>query len=178
MLITNDELKQYLQLWDIDDCDVSIFARGASDFVVNYVGRSIESKSNTDLYNWHSEMDIVLENYPIISVTSASYNTGSYKNPIRELFDEDKRHIDTKSGILSFDFRLPRGHQNIKVIYQSWYTVIPSDLKLATLAIAGMLYNQRASNGITEETVGGDKLVYTKDIPSNISDILNLYANV
>lgn len=178
MIITTDELQKYLAIETQDNCDLGIFARWASDYVESVTNRIFNKRTVTEILDWHSELDIVLENYPIISVSSVSFNVWEYNAPVWEIVDGKDWVFSPKTGILSFDYSVPRGLQNIKVVYESGYTVIPADLKLATLAIAAMYYNQRSSNGISEETVWWDKLVFTNGIPWDILSIIAKYTNV
>lgn len=180
MIITKEELKNYLWITDTtQDTILSIFANWTSDMVESMCGRKFEEDTYTAYVDWAGQVDLVLPQYPVKSITSISYNTGTYSTPIWEPIDNDLYNFNANNWIISFDIQLARWFGNYKIIYVAWYETIPFDLKLVTLKLAWMNYNTKWSNGVLSESVWGDSITFSNGaIPWDILQVIAKYQNV
>jgi hypothetical protein len=88
MIINLKELKTYLNIVDnSQDSFLELLIDCANDFVVNYTGRSFNSADYIEYINGDGQKDILLSNYPIITLTSFKRNTGTQNSPTWEDID-------------------------------------------------------------------------------------------
>lgn len=180
MLISIDTLKTYLSITDnTQDTILSIFANWASDYIETICWRKFQLDTYTELKNWAWQMDIVLENNPVKTITSVSYNSWTYENPIWTPIDKTAYNTDLKAWIVMLVWTLPRWFQNIQIIYEAWYENIPFDLQLAALKLAWMSYNKKWADWVTSESVWWDSISYSQAwMPDEVLSILSKYQNV
>lgn len=179
-IITVAELKVYLWITDsAQDALLALFVSWANDYIESYCWRSFASSTLTELYDWKAQQDLVLKNFPITSITSISYNTWTLQTPIRTLFDVTTRRANLQTGVVSFYWYVPRGFQNIQVVYIAWYATVPWDLKMAAFKLAWWQYNTRNSDWVTSESVWWDSVSFnTAWVPWEILSTLSKYLNV
>lgn len=200
-LATLDDLKLYLWIndtgwnpelvtWDEDNWDIAydnttqdgllqILLDWAIAFVESYTGRTFDSDEYEEYIDGNAQREIILDHYPVTELTSIEYDNWTLSTPDREDVDVDSYKLIPKSGRILLTFCLIRGFQNYKVTYTAGYATAPDDLKMATLKLAATYYNNTKSDWIKSESVSWDELVYdTKEVPSDILIILNLFRNV
>ena len=178
--MTIDDLKKYL--WICDDSQdrlLTILLESANSVVENYIGRTLAKEDYTEVINGNAQREILLSNYPVNSIASVSYNTGTHETPIWTALE--KTEYTYKSGTWNIFLRTPltRWFQNYEIKYNAWYDPIPADIKICLLKLASKYYNSRTSDGIKWETVNGDRLDFdTSDIPNDILIILSSYRDI
>lgn len=180
MIATLSELKSYLGITgSSEDTLLGLLLDSANDFVLGYICREIESATFTEYFDGDWQTEILLKNYPVTSITSFEYNSGTLNTPVWTTVDPTLYKNSPNTGKIFLSFYKIRGFQNYKVVYVAGYTTIPWDIKLATLKIASGYYNTRSSDGIKSEGVAGDSIVFdTSEIASDVLVILNNYRDV
>lgn len=180
MLITLSELKSYLWISDdSEDAILNIFVDSASSFVKSYLDRNIEKEDYTEYEDGDAQRIIVLDNYPVNSITSFEYNEWTIDSPDFQEIDASKYKLKPETGKIFLTFYKTRWFQNYKIKYNAGYDSIPWDLKLATLKLAASYYNWKESDGVDRETVAGDSISFeTQEINSDVLAILNEYKDV
>lgn len=180
MIITLAELKSYLGVTDTSQDDVlNIFLDSANDFVEAYVGRNIEADDYTEYKDWDGQRYILLENYPVNTITSFQVNQWTLDTPDYQDVDASEYKLSPKLWKIFLTFYKERGFQNYKIEYNAGYTTIPGDLKLATLKLAGSYYNGKNSDGVQRETVAGDSITFeSQQVSNDVLAILNNYSDV
>lgn len=178
------DLKLYL-FWNAvdesEDALLNLLLASAFSFTETFLKRKIESKNFTEIYNWQGEYEFLLKNFPVSSLTSFKYNTGTFSSPIWTDFDPDTYRLEWSCGKIWLTFSLNKGLQNIQTVYTAWYTeeTLPNDLKQAIIFLAAYYYDTRGSNWLVSENVDWTGVVYDKKwIPEHILVILNKYKNV
>lgn len=141
------ELKTYLGITTAsEDALLTMLLDSANDFVEGYIGREIASASYTEYFDGDGQREILLNNYPVASITSFEENTGTLNVPVWTAIDASTYKLSPNVGkIFMYCFKR-RGFQNYKVVYTAGYTTIPGDIKLATLKIASGYYNRRTTD--------------------------------
>lgn len=198
LVVTLDQLKTYLGIndaggsvalttWNEDSGDAAynnveqdallqILLDGAISFVDKYCGRAFWANSYTELINGNAQQTILLKNWPVNSLTSIEYNSGTNSTPVRETVDPDNYWLSDDAGIVNLDFYLNRWFRNYKVVYNAGTS--PKDLIVAVLKIAWGAYNKRWADGVKSETVSWDRIEYAVDnIDPEIILTLDLYKN-
>ena len=179
MLATLQEVKDYLWITDTSEDTVLTSLLNSSDNIIkSLTWRDFEATNYTEYYNWKWENEFLLNQYPVNTLTSFQYNTGTFSNPVWTDFDEDNYKLEQWGFKIWLNFSLNKWVQNIKVVYDAWYSTIPWDLKLATIQLTAYFFNWRKSDWISSEWVDGASVVYDKKMPKEIDLIIKKYRNV
>lgn len=189
MLITKEELKQHLDINTNDDDEIlDIYINAVGEFLKSYLGRVIEKETITEYLDGDDiNNEVHLENYPIVSLISFQYGTGSYSGGTYSTwndFNEASYHYDLDKGIIYTDLNYA-GIRNIKVVYVAGYADddedaddIPQGIKLATMKLVSKVYNKRRSEGYKTESVAGAAIEWDKFLSDDIKLILAPYRKI
>lgn len=169
--VTVAEVKNHIDetgtTWDtiiaslIDQC---------TQYAMNYCGGRCFIAPETDDTEYFDieefQKKIFLRNWPIQSITKVSFRSGTpYDNPVWEDYNPATDYVkNDRLGILQFQ-SLPKGVQNMKVVYKGGYANaanIPQDLKLIIIKIVAAEFNKRKSQGISSESIGGASISWEK----------------
>lgn len=181
MLITLQQLKDYLKITDNTSDDLlSSAIDQASSFIVSYTGRNLEATDYTLRIDGNGQDELLLPTFPINSLTSLSYNSGTLGTPIWTPYSVDEYMFDWPTGVVSLTFRLCRGIKNIQVVFNAWFDPIPNDLQRATMQIATYYYSGagKTTSQVKKEQVDGASIEYDTTIGGIEQDsytILNKY---
>ena len=184
MLTTLDKVKIQLNIvWNDQDTKLIQLIDQANSFILNYTGRVLEETLLTELYNGNGEQKFMLNNFPVTSITSFQYNTGTLWTPVWTDFDIDSYWLDKTTGIIYIQGWVCRGVNKIKCIYTAWYNPVPSDLENACISLVWYYYNTSKSQGIASESLDGASVTYSNNaigstIPNEIIQTLNLYKKI
>lgn len=145
-LCTLQELKSFMgkDVTDITKDDIySIYINGISNQIEKIIGRKILAKDYTEKYKGTDSTELILNNYPVNSITSISYVDDGVEV---ETLDEYEYDLEQEEGIIykstgwllqgyssymSDKIDFPRRH--IKVTYNGGFQDIPADLKLVCM---------------------------------------------
>lgn len=184
-LTTAASVKTYLDIsastWD---SLLATLVTSCSVWIENYCGGRRFKNSGTDVTEildgdpeFFGSKVLFLKNYPIISVTSISYATGTLGSPNWNVYDSANYYVkNAGTGEVWFD-SLPSGRQNIRVIYQGGYDSVPEDLSLACTQLVARIFNKRKSEGVSNESVGGASVMWDRELSVEMRKTLNRYRN-
>lgn len=148
------------------------------DKVENICNRKFEEAEYTEKYNGSGDYDLLLNNYPIISITSIQ--NIDVDGDIIETFDSTDYVINNKEGSVYYSGSFPSGRYNIKVVYTAGYSenpssneyAVPNDLKECLISIIEETKNKSFTDGsLQSETLGSYS--YTKKSGSGIGVVVN-----
>ena len=118
MLIKLQQIKDYLKITDTtSDGLLSSAIDQASSFIVDYTGRNIESDDYTLRIDGNGQNELLLPHFPVTTLTSLSYNSGTLGTPIWTPYSTDEYMVDENTGVVSLTFGLTRGIKNIRAIF-------------------------------------------------------------
>lgn len=141
--------------------------------VDNLTGATFTSGTYTEYFDLNVATDrVIVSNYPLISVSSISYNTGTEWSPAWTAFTNYR----TIGDIIKFD-KYVQGNNYVKAVYVAGYTTTPPEVEhLATLLVVKkIISSDDTSNGETESlSIGSISL--TSNI--GISRISNLDRDI
>lgn len=181
MPITSADIKSFLEIDSIDDSVVVGVLNGVIAFVEQYTGKkmTVDAVDVTEYYHWDGTQILFLKRYPVVSITSLSYNTGTLSTPVWTAFSGDDYYADLQKWEIIFPSRsIPRGFWNIKVVGKFWYATLPANLELAIKLLCGKVLNRKDSQGIDSESVQWTSLSYSKDEMSDeIKQLLDPYKS-
>lgn len=173
------ELKSYLWITDSSqDAILQIFVDSANKYITNYIWRNITAQDYTEYVDWDWQRIILLDNYPVNSITSFKVNEWTIETPDWVDVDPNEYKLVPEEWKIFLTFYKRRGFQNYEIVYNAGYSTIPWDLKLAWLKIASTYYNTKDTDWIERESVAGDSITFWTKETDNILNILNLYKDV
>lgn len=181
MLITLQQIKDYLKITDnTSDALLTSAIKQAGDFIESYTGRKLEATDYTLRIDGNGQDELVLPHFPVNTLTSLSYNSGTLGTPVWTSFDANNYMVDSETGIVSLTFSLNRGIKNIRAVFNAWYTTIPEDIQRATMQIATYYYSWagKTTSQVKRERVDGAEIEYDTTIWGIEQDsysILNKY---
>lgn len=185
-LCTVAEVKSLLNISAVTwDTILQTLITGCSKFIANYCDRDLRSDGNdvTEYYDgYEGEISsIVLKKYPVTSITSVSSRSGSFATPTWFDYSADTDYVcNTLTGELFFNFTLPGGRQNIKVVYKGGYAngAIPEDLNLACMKLVAKEFGRRFVQGVTAEHIGDANVNWNENMDPYFVSLLSSYKNM
>lgn len=184
-------VKEHLQIASTDtskDAFLENLINRSYKVLEKYIGRQIKSRSYTEHYDGDGTDTLLVEQWPIISVTS--------------LHDDIDRKFESDSLIAAADyviygdnlgdykirllgqgsFRFGYGPvftdavQNIKIVYTAGYATIPADIETASIIHVSHMFNKSAAEGHLSMSLGGLAKTYDpKAIPEEVKFMLEPY---
>jgi len=153
-LCTLQELKNFMGITDTDatrDANLTIYIQAISKQIQKFIGRDLEAKDYVEKYEGTDTTELVLNNYPVNSITGVEY---VLDGQVYQLLDDYEYDLDEEAGILYKDdgwtlhgysknfmsdrIDFPRRH--IRVTYNGGYTNVPIDLKLVCMQYVSDIY--------------------------------------
>ena len=196
-LVTLQQYKDFVGLQGVqNDARINHIIDNVSQLVKSYCASTIidyASSAKTEFFTIKDDLvdTIILEESPIISVTSVqertgqadayvtlitenSNNSGKYEYVVND--DSDSITRTSGSGIKSW----PKGPKSVKVVYKAGYVSTPDDLKLAVFdLIKYYLKDERKERmsiaGATVENAVSSSLAGNIGFPDHIKRILDMY---
>lgn len=159
----------------------------ASSFANKFTGRQLLQASFAEYYDGDGSGELMLNNYPIQSVTTVHDDPNRDFGASSLLVVDDDYVLDTAGGIILAMAGHPAflsGRRSIKVVYSAGYASgsIPYDLKEAVLMIVQHQYKrvyQDQRIGLASETIGDHTMQYSEDaIPKKAKEVLTRYRRI
>lgn len=157
-MITLENLKSYL---DITGNGEDSKLQPLLDGVLAFLEREYKifpAKEITEYYNWDGTRKIFLKFRPFNTLTSVHVKIGPDDRSPAETVEEYK-----DMGMLHVNFNMPKGYNNIRIIYNAGYTPFPDDVNLATLQLCAYQYRSIGLENIQSERVDDVQIVYGKE---------------
>mgnify|MGYP000879352831 CR=1 FL=1 len=183
------DVKEYLNISSATyDALFEKLVYGVSEYLQSYLGgRSLEEAEYTEYYDGDGSNLLLLRQFPVASVTSLSYKSGTNTSPIWNLIDPNNYNVDTRSGIIK-NAPLPGGTQNIKVVYTAGYKIdfpnryttanhtLPHDLWMIATQLVAKVFDTRFSQGKINESVEGQSVNWTFSLTDEMKSSLSRYS--
>ena len=125
---------------------------------------------------------LFLKRWPVTSfntIQGIEFNTGTNATPIWEKQDLDRVVRNDINGVYTFLDCLPygqsKGLQNVRLITQAGYLIIPNDLQIAATKMVAKEFNRRNSQGALSENAGGDSVSWNEQVDPSAQRIFNKY---
>lgn len=180
--VTLSDCKYYLSIKSAtttyDDL-LNFLITKASKYIETYVGRNIEATDYIQLYSGDGENDLILDNYPVNSVSVLSvgvdFDDKKYTTPL----DATSFLIQKDPGILiQHSSVFPIGRYNIYCSYNAGYTSVPEDLKMICLDLIAKKYNdiEKGRFGISVKNIMNENINFIiYDLSKENQTILKKY---
>lgn len=188
-ITTKDRVKSLLGLsGTTHDTVLDNIINGVSAFIEGICNRQFKSATYTDeIYEGVKSRFLYLNQFPITSLTSVFYNSGSLAVPVWVAFDANYYVLDARNNCIYFDAGMPIGFRNIKVTYVAGYVIdyatpanhtLPYDLSMVAEQIVSKVFGKRKSEGSSSESIDGANVSYEKDITTEQRMVISKYSKV
>ena len=196
-LVTLQQYKDFNGLESVkNDARINHIIDQVSQLVKSYCATTIVDFASTDKTEFFTIKDdlvdtIILEESPIISVSSVQERTGqadAYVTLITENSDSSGKYEyvvndDSDSITRTSDSSTkywPKGHKSVKVVYRAGYTSTPEDLKLAVFDLIKYYLKDESRErmtiaGATVENPGSSSQPGNPGFPDHIKRVLDMY---
>lgn len=189
-LTQTSDVKEYLNI-SASTYDVLIekLVYGVTEFIQGYLGgRYLKESTITELQDGENiSNQIILKQYPVSSVTSLSYKSGSNSSPTWNVISADNYDVNLPAGLIK-RVGIPTGVQNVKIIYVAGYKIdfanrytsthtLPHDLSLVATQLVAKIFDKRFSEGKTNEAVEGQSVAWTYQLSEEMKATLGKYQH-
>lgn len=147
----------------------------------NYLQRTLLKKADGQYFEEYFdgyEKCLLLNEYPIISVTSVEYNSGTQASPIWNTVDASNYVYYAGEGYIELLAGLPHGHQNIRVRYNGGYATYPDEVELVAKQLVARMFEQRKAQGKSQEGLGGASISWNTEITKEQEAVLTKYKTI
>jgi len=180
-----DDVKLYMDLRDSEgatDADDDLF-----EVLINQISKQIETYCNivfkestyVEYYDGKGSKELFVDHYPITTISGIWQDSAWDWADSTEISSDLYRSADNNKIIL-YNSTFAKYTQNIKIIYNAGYNIIPKDLVLVCIKEVSRLFRNRTTKGATfrrEDTARGSMdsaFIVDEFLPENIS-VLNRY---
>lgn len=164
-----DSLKQRLGVThDKQDTYFQTLLDGVSAAVEAFIGRKLEAADFVERYNGNGKNRLVLEQWPVISVSSVKINGRAVDD------------WDFDNWLLIRHACFAQGIRNVEVSYRAGYETMPADIQEAVLIIATQRLNEIENKGVQSKSLAGETISFSSfsqsgGIPPSAYAILTEY---
>ncbi len=183
------DVKEYLNITSSTyDALFQKLVYGVTEYLQSYLGgRSLKETTFTEYYDGDGNSTLLLRQYPVSSVTSLSYKSGTNDSPVWNLIPTNNYDTVLASGLIK-NATLPVGTQNIKVVYIAGYKIdfanrytpashtLPHDLWMIATQLVAKVYDTRFSQGKINESVEGQSVNWTFSLTDEMKVVLSRYS--
>lgn len=182
-LCTIEEVRDYLGITGTNTTANEVIDRlcdTVTELFNTYCGRVLESTEHTEYYSCHGSDYLVLNNYPITSVSGIWDDIDRVWESTTEISSDD--YLLDGNVLYLNDLYFSNYIKSVKVIYTAGYTeaTLPADLKQAAIMEVVHLY-KKASDGVSvsNRTTGEYNIAYNiSNLQINTKLVLDLYRKV
>jgi uncharacterized phiE125 gp8 family phage protein len=174
--------KAYLKIPTLEtgmDSMIELFINAASDDIERYCQRQFKSQSYTEYHHGRNQNILLLDQYPIISVTELRIDFEADFTSSDSLIDSDDYRIgDANNTIILVNGQVfSKGFHNIRVIYTAGFSTIPSSLENACLWIVAYYNRMREGQNIgrTSKSKEGESAGYIQNWPPHVKATLDQF---
>ena len=161
------------------DSIVELFVNAASQMIEAETDRKLKAQSITEVHHGRDSNIIMLNEWPVNSITSVSIGSGQSDPPT--LLDPSEYAIgDEGNSVILLSMRFPRGYNNVNVTYNGGYAAIPSDLEHACLWMVFYYRMMRESGDIgrTAKGKGDESISILQEAPADVKNAIARYRRL
>jgi len=172
------------------DTILDSLVNGVSSFIESFCARIFLTAIYTEYYDGEDGGKIYFNQAPVTALTSFEYNSGTPANPIWVAFDANNYVLSTRDNCIALMGGIPRGYQNIKIVYVAGYKIdwanentpalhnLPFDLAMVADQLVSKAFGARKSEGLSSESIDGANVSYSKGMTDDQKMILSKYRQI
>lgn len=159
-----------------NDAKLEKIINAASAYIQSYCMRVLVAENKNELHSGRRSNFIITNEYPINAVTSIHIDNDRVFDDSSLVNSSDYTIIDENESI-AFDFTLPPGLNNIKVVYNAGYSVIPTDLEYGCLILSEWYYrlNSRQDIGRNSKSKMNESTSIINEVPKVVLQLIEKY---
>jgi hypothetical protein len=178
-LVTLQLVKEHLEIPlanTSQDTRLNLLIGVVSEHVEDYCQRTFAETTYSKQYDGTSQSDLVLDEYPVTSVTSLYIDNGRDFDS-SALVDADEYELIEPNALRLHHGRFPRGSLNVKVDYVAGYATIPNAIQYATLLIIEQLFRSNEDRRVGRNSVSknGETVSYIHGWPEEAINLLKSF---
>lgn len=176
---TIDQLKEYLgDLSDKSDVLLTRIVDAATAAIQSYCGRDFTSASYVEYYDGSGTNTLILNQYPIITLTSL-LEGGSALTTGQDASASPDVLFYPETGRLVRPWFIFLPYRNwYKATYTAGYATVPADIIQATLDLSAIILREKDRVGLTQKTAGTQTVTYSRKLPDHIREMIDGYADL
>lgn len=176
-LITVAEAKAFLGMASSitsEDPILELFINSASERVASYCDRVFVSDTYTEFHSGRLQNFLLPNQFPVTSIAQMRISSSHDWTDPAGLVDATSYRIADFDSTIQYDGLFPKGYNNIRMVYDAGFTIIPSDLKLACMWFFEWFYRhrQRQDMGRSNVSKGDESITILSKMPDMIKEIL------
>jgi hypothetical protein len=173
------------------DAVIDSLINGLSSFIEGVCNRIFQEATYTDeFFDGVEGRFIYPTEYPVTTLTSLFYNSGTPANPVWVAFDANYYVLDKRNNAIYFDAGMPCGFRNIKATYVAGYKIdwtaetdsakhtLPFDLSMIVDELVTKAFNKRKSQGYSNENIDGASVGYDKEMTAEQKSVISKYQKI
>jgi uncharacterized phiE125 gp8 family phage protein len=191
-LTTKSKVKAYLGISGIThDTLLDELIKNATASIERFCNRSFTEASYTEYFDTvGGNSKIFLRNYPVASLTSVKYRSGTWGAITWESLNVND-YILNDNGKVAFSFPFPDAEKYLQIVYTGGYKIdftdeldisahtLPFDLTQVATEIVAQSFNLRTSVGISNESTEGQSITYKdSDVTKQYQSRLLAFRNI
>lgn len=172
-LTTKTKVKSFLGIsGSTYDTILDTLCKNVSAQIERYCNRSFTRATYTEYFDTkQGESKIFLRNFPIVSLTTVKYRTGSYGSPTWTSFGADDYLLSESLGKISFAVNFPEAEKYLEIIYVGGYLIdfategsathtLPSEIEQCATEWVASIFNTRKAKGVLTESTEGQSITF------------------
>lgn len=187
-LTTLPMAKQHLNIGPSDtsqDTRLELFINAATSRIESMTDRLLKEGTITELQHGGRQDILLLRQYPVTAVTEVRIDsTKTFTDP-DTLVTTDQYIIGDDGNTLAFKFFLPRGTNNVKIIYTAGYNSTDhagnlAELEMCCLWLVEWFYRhrERGDMGRSNKSKNGESVGILTEMPSMIAQMIHAYTRM
>lgn len=179
MLLTLEEAKQYLEITGSgQDTLLTALLTSFTALIKTYLNRQLENTNYKQLYDGTGTNRIILDQYPIISVSKLSQDLDNENKVIGDLYSASEYYILPGGMIELYADIFVDGQRTVYVDYNAGFATIPGDIKDVCKQIIAKRYQDLKDKrfGISSKNIFDDSVSFEiADLSSSMKLVLDRY---
>lgn len=191
-LTTSTKVKNYLGIsGSTYDTLLTDLINSISSQVETFCGRQFTRGTYTEYFDTcYGDKKIFLANYPVISLTSFKYQTGTWANIVYQDYNANDFLLNGDMGKITMAGTLPEAEKYLQAVYVGGYLIdfanetdilkhtLPADLALTVTELVAQAFTQRQAQGVNSMSTEGQSISYkTVDTERDFTTKLARYIN-
>jgi hypothetical protein len=160
-----------------DDALLARLITASSQFIQNWLNRTIAVSIYTETRNGTGGMRLFLRNRPVIEISSLTIDgvavapSAPAPTGAGYLFDDSSIYLVGRS--------FTKGLQNVVVQYSAGFAATPPEIEQACIALVALRYRERDRIGQSSKNLAGETVSFQqKDMPADVATLLDQYRNL
>jgi len=148
-----------------------------SAFIESNMGRIFEPTVYSEVRDGHNEHFLTFADYPVKAVQVVTVDGQDI--PPQAAWGSPGYTFDATVISLHGGYRFYKGRQNVVLVYQAGYDVIPYEVEQVCIDLVCRKYKERDRIGVNSKVLNGETINFSKtDMTDELKSVLRAYQKV